>query len=449
MVYKRFYIQVIIRVVLITANCFWFAFEVNDPPRLYTSLFLGLMVILQVWGLIHYVNKTNRELSRFFASLSDKESSLSLEPDDDSGSFSELAVILNETGKIIRDARIDEEKQFRYLQFIIDHVNIGLLSYKTNGSVVHFNPTSRDLLGISEIRDIKSLNTLHPDFSGILSNLNPGQSTIIKINRESVQHQLLIRMTEFLFDEEKLHLASLQDIQTELDEQELISWKRMIRVLNHEVMNSITPIRTLSHAINRSIEESGLNRQTDPHVNETIGDIHKNTGLIEERSSGLIEFIKQYRDITKIHDLEKSEVSIEKLFNEVVLLYKNDFLSYKIDCSIKIDPDNLSLLCDINLLKQVLINLVKNAMEALISEKNGKIELTAGKEHDHLVLQVSDNGQGISAEHEDDIFTPFFSTRESGSGIGLSFSKHIIRLHEGTISIGSEPGKGTTVRIQF
>ncbi len=449
MVFKKFYIQVVIRVILITGTSTWFAFEINDPPRLYTSLFLGIVIILQVWGLIYYVNKTNRVLSRFFTSLRDKESSFTIEPEDDSGSFSELAGILNETGKIIREARIEQEKQFRYLQFIIDHVNIGLLSYRTDGSVVHYNPTSRDLLGIKDIRDIKSLNKLHPNFTKIMTTLKPGQSAIVKITRKSGQHQLLIRMTEFLFDEEKLQLVSLQDIQTELDEQELISWRRMIRVLNHEVMNSITPIRTLSHAINRSIEEAGLDRQTDSNVLDTINDIHKNTGLIEERSSGLIEFIKQYRDITRIRDLNKTEVPVDKLFNEVVSLFTNDFLTYKIECTVNMDPPGLILECDINLLKQVLINLVKNAIEALTSAKNGRINLTAGKEDNRVVLQVTDNGPGISAEHQDDIFTPFFSTRESGSGIGLSFSKHIVRLHEGNITIWSEKGIGTTVKIKL
>jgi len=447
MIFKKFYIQVIIRIILITATSTWFAFEINNPPRFYTSLFLGTLIILQTWALIHYVNKTNRELSRFFTSLRDRDSSFSLEPDDESGSFSELADILNETAKIIRDARIDEEKQFRYLQFIIDHVNIGLLSFRPGGTVVHHNPTSRELLGIQEIRNINSLNNLHPDFTGIITNLKPGQSAIIKIARDASQYPLLIRMTELLYDEETLHLISIQDIQTELDEQELISWKRMIRVLNHEVMNSITPIRTLSHAITRSIQEAGLDKQSNQEIKSTIKDIHKNTELIEERSSGLIEFIKQYRDITRIQNLEKSNVQIAELFNEVTSLFADELKSGNIDCKEKIDPEDLHLECDINLMKQVLINLFKNAIESLSAKDEGKIGLSAGRENKKVILEVTDNGQGISEEHKEDIFTPFFSTKESGSGIGLSFAKHIIRLHAGNISLWSEKNKGTTVKI--
>ena len=433
--------------VLIMATATWLAFEINVPPRLYTSLFLGMLVVMQVWALIFYVNKTNRELSRFFTSLRDKESSFNLEPEDESGSFGKLASILNETGKIIRDARLEEEKQFRYLQFIIDHVNVGLLSYKSDGSVVHYNATGRNLLGIPEIRNISSLNKLHSDFSETLSKLKPGHSTILKIHHDPQPYQLLIRMTDFIFEEDTLHLISIQDIQTELDEQELVSWKRMIRVLNHEVMNSITPIRTLNHAIDRSVKEAGLDKQTDPLIQAAIMDIHKNTNLIEERSSGLIEFIKQYRDITKIQDLELSLIPVDKLFTEVISLFTNDFLTYKIDHTVKIDPADLKLKCDVQLMKQVLINLLKNAMEALRSEKQGHLELTAGKEDERIVLKVTDNGQGIPQEHQDDIFTPFFSTKESGSGIGLSFSRHIIRLHDGKISFWSEKGKGTTFKI--
>jgi nitrogen fixation/metabolism regulation signal transduction histidine kinase len=445
MVYKKFQIQVIIRVLLILANCVWLSMEIPLPPNLYTLIFLGSLLIIQVLLLIRYVNRTNRELSRIFASLWDQDSSFSLAPSDPSGSFSEIARVINETRKQIQEARIDKEKQYRYLQFIINHMDIGLLSFHRDGKVEHYNRKAGELLGSSELSNLKPLNLRHPDFEKILQEMEPGQSKIISITALGETLQLLLRMTQLVYEENPLKLLSLQDVRTELDEQELISWKRLIRVLNHEVMNSLTPIRTLTHAIDRSLEEINP-MDADASI---LNDIRENSSLIAKRSASLSEFVNRYREITRISEISMQKVIIAALFQEVKALFQSELSEQDRSCNIQINPPDLKLDGDENMLKQVLINLVRNSMDALKHRNNGTVSLMARKEGKHIILLVEDDGPGIPAEYMDEIFTPFFSTKEDGSGIGLSFSKHIIRLHGGHISIQSKPGKGTSITMTF
>ncbi len=434
-----------VRIFLILATCVWLGLELPSPPNVYTLVLLASLLLIQTALLIRYVNKTNRELARFFISLKDQDSSFALVPEDPKGSFGEVARVINETRKLFQDARIDKEKQYRYLQIIINHMDIGLLSFRIDGSIEHFNRAARKLLGSGELSHIHSLNSIHPDFENILSDLEPGQSKFITVSPASEKVQILLKMSELVYEDHPLKLLSVQDVNTELDERELISWKRLIRVLNHEVMNSLTPIRTLTHAIDRSLLEI-----PDKQLGEGIAkDIRDNTRLIEQRSSSLIDFVKQYREITRINELVPVKIKAGTLLNSVAPLFTQNMSDRQVDCQVKVEPSGLTLIGDEGLLKQVLINLLKNSIEALKETIGGIIALSAGEVEDHTVIQVKDNGPGIPPEHMDEIFTPFFSTKEEGSGIGLSFSKHIIRLHDGTMSIWSEPGEGTTVTIRL
>ena len=275
--------------------------------------------------------------------------------------------------------------------------------------------------------------------------MEPGQSKIISITALGETLQLLIRMTQLIYEENPLKLLSLQDVRTELDEQELISWKRLIRVLNHEVMNSLTPIRTLTHAIDRSLEEMNPG-DADAII---LNDIRENSSLIAKRSASLSEFVNRYREITRISEISMQKVSIAALYQEVKALFQSELSEQDKSCNIQIIPPDLKLDGDESMLKQVLINLVRNSMDALKQSNKGTISMMARKEGKHIILLVEDDGPGIPAEYIDEIFTPFFSTKEDGSGIGLSFSKHIIRLHGGHISIQSKPGKGTSITMTF
>jgi len=390
--------------------------------------------------LIRFFNRTNRELSKFFISLRDKDSSLKLSPDDQYGTFHELAEILQKTADMLKDARIEREKQDRYLQFIIEHVDIGLLSFQETGKIVHYNPAARKLLRMERLSGLELLNNIYPEFKQILMDLSPGKSILIKISYENEMFQLLIRSTEFIFEEEKLRLISLQDVRQEMDAQELQSWQRLIKVLNHEVMNSLTPISTLTHAIRKSASE----------LKQGKDDIIKNADLIQERSISLVNFIKKYRDITRIEKLSLRKVIIREIFIKITEFLSKELSLKKITCRISIVPNNLELLCDPDLIEQLLINLMINSIEALSKSPSPVIKLHAfHEENSNVVIQVWDNGRGIPEDKLNEIFTPFYSTKKDGTGIGLSFARQIILLHKGNISVKSIPGKETIFTLRF
>ena len=390
--------------------------------------------------MIRFVNRTNRELSKFFISLRDKDSSLKLSPDDQYGTFHELAEILQKTADMLKDARIEREKQDRYLQFIIEHVDIGLLSFQETGKIVHYNPAARKLLRMEHLSGLELLNNIYPEFKQILMDLSPGKSILIKISYENEMFQLLIRSTEFIFEEEKLRLISLQDVRQEMDAQELQSWQRLIKVLNHEVMNSLTPISTLTHAIRKSASE----------LKQGKDDIIKNADLIQERSISLVNFIKKYRDITRIEKLSLRKVIIREIFIKITEFLSKELSLKKITCRISIVPNNLELLCDPDLIEQLLINLMINSIEALSESSSPVIKLHAFHEkNSNVVIQVWDNGRGIPEDKLNEIFTPFYSTKKDGTGIGLSFARQIILLHKGNISVKSIPGKETIFTLRF
>ena len=445
MLFKKFHIQVLIRILLILINCVWFSLEIGKAPNVYTLIVLGSLLALQTWMLVRYVNSSNRELSRIFASLWDQDTSFALAPNDPSGSFNEIAKVINASRQQIQEARIDKEKHYRYLQFILNHTDIGLISFHEDGRVEHFNRAAGALLGFQKQYSLESLNELQKGFAGTLVDMEPGQSKIINVAPRGETTQLLIRMTQLTYEDRPLKLISLQDIRTELDEQELIAWKRLIRVLNHELMNSLTPIRTLTHAIDRSLEK--LNPEGKDM--QIIEDIRENSRLIAKRSASMTDFVNRYREITRIQKISREKLAVASMLQEVKTLFQKEFSDQGIACSLDVAPPDLEMDGDENMLKQVMINLVKNSLDALKNKKEGSIGLSAIRSDQQLTISVKDNGPGIPSEFMEDIFTPFFSTREDGSGIGLSFSKQIVRLHGGTISIQSESGKGTMVSLRF
>jgi two-component system nitrogen regulation sensor histidine kinase NtrY len=252
--------------------------------------------------------------------------------------------------------------------------------------------------------------------------------------------QLSVASSQIKLGSEIIHIISLNDISNQMEEQEIRSWKKLIRVINHEIMNSMTPIITLSMAIRRKMKKG---------TPDAVEDAVLSAGIIEERSSGLVNFIERYKKLTGLPPLKKSKLKVNELFNKVEELYREELkqksiaLNYHQECSSELEADE-------HMMVQVLINLLKNAMDAVRNSRDPEIKLSCYTDsNNHICLSVTDNGEGIQADKLEQVFVPFFTTREEGSGIGLSLCRQIIRLHEGQITIESEPGEGTEVVLRF
>jgi signal transduction histidine kinase len=276
---------------------------------------------------------------------------------------------------------------------------------------------------------------------------DPGKSSLY---RQASDFQLTIQATELRIRGNEVKLITLQNIQTELQKQELEAWQNLTRVLRHEIMNSITPISSLTSTL-REILDYDLTKKEDVYElkNEAADDLREGLNTIESRSKGLIKFIDAYREYTSLPQPKLKAILLRYLIDRVAQLMKNEFRKTNIEFVATCESEYLTIQADEEMIEQVLINLIKNAIEALGTIPNGKIELIGRYAENRIVIEVVDNGPGIIKEALNKIFVPFFTTKKSGSGIGLSLSRQIMQMHNGTLTVESEPDKRTVFSLRF
>ena len=447
--FNRFSLNIIVRVILITANCFFLIHEFIKKEYIITIINLSILLIFQTYILIRYINRINLQISEYFDLIRNRESGFRLRNTENKNSFSHLRKQFNETNQIIQDIRIEKEIQTNYLNHIVNYIKIGLLSFDQNQRVQFINPEARKILCRDEIYNIEDLNSLNKNFANKLRTLQPGNSEIIEINDSSSIKKLSITCGLIHLRQNKIKLISFQDIDNHLYQTELESWNKLIRILNHEIMNSVTPITSLSKTIKRYFydgEEIKSPEEIDTkHIHKTI----EGLDIVEERGEGLINFVNNYRKLTSLPKPNKSDVSVEKLFLQTRNLFIGQTENNKIEFIIDIIPHDLKIYADKDQLMQIFINLVKNSITALSDQKSPKIALKASKIKNAIKICIQDNGRGVPQEIIQDIFIPFYTTSETGSGIGLSLSKQIMKAHHGTISVSSIPKKTTTFTLGF
>jgi two-component system nitrogen regulation sensor histidine kinase NtrY len=451
MVYKGFRLNCLVRVIALASTIGLF-FILLFKTDLYAALIIiGAAIIYQCYSLIHYVEKTNRELTRFFQSIKFSDFSQTFRDSAEGKSFAALRLAFNDVLDAFRKARYEKEEHYRYLQTIVQHVGIGLIAYQPNGDVELINTAAKRLLGVAQLKNINSLKPWSPVLVETLLRLKPKEKALVKVEDNNELLQLALYATEFKLRNYTFTLVSIQNIYSELEEKEIDAWQKLIRVLTHEIMNSITPISSLASTINDLIKSSfELRSLLKEGQEETLTDICDAAHTIQKRSQGLLHFVDAYRNLTLIQKPNFQIFPIKELFNRLSQLIQTNIKKKNIQFEVRIEPKSLELAADPELIEQALINLLLNALQAVDSQKGPVIQLVARMDsRSHILIQVSDNGPGISKENLEKIFIPFFSTKEGGSGIGLSLSRQIMRLHNASISVQSEPEVETTFTLRF
>ncbi|MBN2088155.1 GHKL domain-containing protein [candidate division KSB1 bacterium] len=451
MVYKRFRFIIIGRIFLLMGSIFLLFFICFYYFSLAFVFIVALAILYQTYLLIHYIETTNRDLSRFFDSIKYADFSQSFSAHQKGKTFQQLYQAINAVIHDFHQARREKEEQYRYLQTVVQHIGVGIIVIKMNDEVDLINNAAKRLLKISHLRKLDQLNHLHPQFVEKIISLKPGTRTLFKFTDKDDFLQLAIYATDFTMHQQKYRLISLQNIQSELEEKEMEAWQNLIRVLTHEIMNSVTPISSLAstarHLLNRFITQAS----PDPVVNsEIMTDVESAVQTIERRSLGLLTFVENYRKLTKIPRPDFQIFLIKELFQRIINLMQPQFSLKNFHIDTQITPESLELTADPLLVEQVLINLIKNALEAMTSTPQPMIHLTARlDERGRILIEVADNGGGIQQNVLENIFIPFFTTKEQGSGIGLSLSRQIMRLHGGTITVRSIPNRETVFTLRF
>ena len=450
MVFKQFRFNIILRVLLLTATCLALFITLSSTYTFTPILVVGL-VIYQAWSMIKYVDRTNRELASFLESIRYSEFTRSFQITDSGTSFDELNKAFNDVIKDFQQVRSEREEHFQYLQSIVQNVDVSILAYQRDGTVEMINPAAKKLFQVNTLRDINKLRSLSEKLANTLLAMNPGENKLVKVQDEEDILQLAIYATEFKVKEKVIMLTTIKNIQSVLEEQETAVWQKLIRVLTHEIMNSIAPISSLSSTIENMVKPYTTGEKSAPEIEvETLNEIKGALQTINKRSTGLMNFVETYRSLTKIPTPNFEIVAMKEVIQNVHTLMKKEVEEKNILISSTMEPDVIELHIDEKLIEQVLINLVKNSVQALDGSIEGNILIRGYyNKRGRPSIQVSDNGQGILKEVIDKIFIPFFTTKRSGSGIGLSLSRQILRLHGGSITAQSVPNKETTFTMTF
>jgi nitrogen fixation/metabolism regulation signal transduction histidine kinase len=436
-------------VLLLSGSICLLAFLLVKTEFIAASIFLGLISVYQIYSLIRYVTKTNRDLNRFLLSVRHSDFSQSYTNQLEGSGFDELNTAFSEVTKEFQQAKIEKEEHFRFLQTIIDHVGIALIAFNPDGEVELINNAAKKLLKIPRLGNIKDIESISSGLADKLSSISPGDKDLVRFKQGDNLLQLSIYATGFILRQQQLNLVAMQNIQSELEEKEMISWQNLIRVLTHEIMNSITPIASLASTAAGLLKDD-KECQVPEELNEVITDVGHAVKTIEKRSKGLITFIDNYRKLTRIPKPDFKIVQVKNLFGRVESLMTEQFERHAIRFHMEVDPESLTITADPALIEQVLINLCKNSVEAVSGISRPKIKLKAGTDGlGNPVVKVIDNGKGIAEDVAERIFIPFFTTKPEGSGIGLSLSRQIIRMHKGTIGVTSTPKEKTAFKLRF
>jgi len=452
MVLNKFFINVLIRITLIALSCIALGIILQHLDRGYYFTLAGIifLIVLQTLLMVNQVNKTNADLEKFFSSVQDHDTTVRFSENAMNSSFKKLHDRMNNLNKIIQNAKIENERTSHFLQSVVDHVDIGLLSFDMNGSIGIYNRVAKRYLNVQQPWQLSSFKTINDEMFKIINTIKPGQEILHKMNIDNLLQSILIKATELKYESNVIKLVSFQDITNELDKKELDSWQRLVRVLTHEIMNSISPITSLTSVISGYFKKKDdeipvpLEKTDRQIVTKTLSGLN----TIEETGKGLLDFVDKFRSLTSLPKPNLSKFTIDSLFRKCKILMESN-IANNIKIIASAYPEDIAIVADYAQVEQTLINLIKNAIDALYNKKNGTIHLKAFYGDGGILIQVEDNGIGISNDIIEDIFVPFYTTKENGSGIGLSLSKQIMQNHNGTISVNSAPNKGAKFTLKF
>jgi nitrogen fixation/metabolism regulation signal transduction histidine kinase len=356
---------------------------------------------------------------------------------------------LNQILSRMRNSRQERDSEFLFFRNIVMHVGIGLIVVKEDGKIEIFNGAARRLLRTNRVNTIDDLKEVSVPLVDVIRRLKTGGSELLRLKLHDDMVQLSVYAIELTLKGENVKLVSLQNIQSELEEKEMEAWQNLVRVLTHEIMNSVTPISSLAGTIESDLKQH-FDEESDQLSEDEMRDIHLSLQTISKRSEALIRFVKEFRSLTSIPKPKPVMFSARALLEEVGMLHKSELTEKGINIAMEVYPEDLTILADRGMIEQVLINLVKNAIQSFDDQVDKTLTLRAFvSDKSRPVIVVKDNGPGIDPDALEKIFIPFFTTKKTGSGIGLSLSRQIMRQHQGTLTVKSEVGKGTEFYLRF
>jgi two-component system, NtrC family, nitrogen regulation sensor histidine kinase NtrY len=447
MIFKNYKWQILWRVLLLFGMLSLGAYILMQGMYMY-CIFILPVIIYQVTDFYKFHRKAQHEVEQFVESIHYRDFSRYFDVKHAPLELQPLRKGFNEINSTFKVMSKEKETQYQYLQKILELVDTGILSYEhATGEIGWMNESFKKMLGIPYLKTIHSLQKRDDALYQQVLALRPGEHKVVDLMHEKNNFKILLNATAFQTGGRIYKLVAFQNVSEALDETESKAWQKLLSVMTHEIMNSVAPISSLAETLKNRLQHATRELDVRP---DGLEDLELGIDTIKRRSEGLLKFAETYRNLNKITAPSLRKIYVRDLFENLHQLMQPTLIQKKIELEIILKDPDLSIEADTNLVEQVLINLVVNAMEALKDRSDGRILLSASAvSGNKTVLKVGDNGMGMSPEVVDNIFIPFFTTKKNGSGIGLSLCKQIMMLHKGNIQVQSVEGEGSVFVLQF
>lgn len=450
MIIRNFYVNLLLRLISIVALAIIAGYVLATTESVLIIVICTLMIVLLIISTVSYLNTTNEKIRFFFDAVRNDDSNLSFPVNKGNRALSELYTSMNKVNMQIQQLKIENSQKEKYFSELIEHLATGIITFNSKGFILNANSAAKRLLSTDNLTHLKQIEHNNFRLYQAISNIKPFKQKLISFPSTPGNIQLTLKASSVKAGNEELIIVSINDIKNELDEKELDSWLKLIRVLMHEIMNSLTPIISLSENLTHIFNNKGKAVSPDDVTQDTIANTIQGLSVINEQVKGLMSFVESYRRLTRIPEPEKKYFKINDLFKRVHVLYKSLENNERMELSVNTGNPDLEIFADENLITQVIINLLKNAIQANENNPEGTIRISCSTDNaGHAKICVADNGPGISEDKIEEIFVPFFTTRKEGTGIGLSISKQIMRVHGGNLTVRSKPGKETIFCLTF
>ena len=445
--FKNFEWRILIRVLFLFITLSFASFLVVKQWYVYLLL-AAPVIIYQLIDIFRFQKKAQDELNEFVESVHYRDFSRYFDVKHAPIELQPLRKGFNEINTTFKVISKEKETQYQYLQKILELVDTGILSYEEQtGDVVWMNESLKKMMQLPYLKTIHSLERRDRELYKEVLTLKPGISKIASAHFEKTSFKILLSATAFQTEGKVYKLVAFQNVNEALDETESKAWQKLLSVMTHEIMNSVAPISSLADTLKHRLQQSVTSLNDD---SGSLDDLELGIDTIKRRSEGLLKFAETYRNLNKITTLNLKKVYVRELFGNLLQLMQPTLEQKDIELETILKDTDLQLEVDVNLVEQVLINLVVNAIEAIKDSPAPKIVLSAYVASNfRSIIKIADNGNGMPPELLDKIFVPFFSTKKNGSGIGLSLCKQIMMLHRGNVQVQSVEGEGTAFLLQF
>jgi len=449
MVFSRFIWTILAIVVVIVLTAVGFGIFLQKTQFPVTSSILMVLLVVETLYLFYYLTRIRRDLLKLVSALRNEDPSLQFKKEAEDPYFSEIHQGFNEIIRNFRLIRLDKEAEHQFFRATVDHIQFGIIAYNEKEKVELVNEAFLELFQMEHITHLDSISEVSTVLPETLKQLSHQKESLKQIQIAGSLHHLIFLASRFKLQGREITLISVRDISREIDRNELEAWQKLMRVLRHEILNSISPIKLLAINLSGLLQPEGKMISLAQLSEKEIEDMKTGLDTIHRRATGLSNFLDAYSNLYRVPDLQLKPVRVIELLERVILLFREQFSEEKISSGIHCADPELHIEMDERMVEQVLINLVKNSLDAVREKKNRSIHIHAEIREKLPLIRVKDNGNGIPPDQLESIFIPFYSTKEGGTGIGLSFSQHIMRLHHGQLKVNTSPGIGSEFNLVF